>query len=183
MNQEIIKFIRSLYPSREFIPLHEPVFNGNEKKYLNDCIDSTFVSSVGAYVNAFEESMAKITGSPYAVAAVNGTAALHMALIVAGVKPNDIVITQSLSFVATSNAIAYQFAQPAFVDVDLDTLGMSPDSLKQFLEEKCELKNSSCIYKTTGQTIKACVPMHTFGHSCRIDEINAICTEWKIVLI
>ena len=150
--------------------MHEPRFIGNEKKYLNDCIDSTFVSSVGKYVDKFEEEFAKKVGSKYAIATVNGTAALHISLILADVKKDDEVITQPLTFIATCNAISYIGAKSIFVDVDLDTMGLSPSSLEKFLNENCELINNTCVNKTTKKTIKACVPMHTFGHPCRIDE-------------
>lgn len=184
MYKELVNFIKSQYPNQDFIPLHEPRFKGNEKKYLNDCIDSTFVSSVGEYVTLFEEKMATLTGAKYAVAVVNGTSALHMALIVAGVKSNNEVITQALSFIATSNAISYTGASPVFVDVDKDTLGMSPDALKTFLEKNAEIKSDGYTYnKSTGKKIAACVPMHTFGHPCKIDEISIICQEWNIPLI
>nr|WP_321266996.1 LegC family aminotransferase [uncultured Sulfurimonas sp.] len=183
MYKEIVEFIQNVYKTKGFIPLHEPKFNGNEKKYLNDCIDSTFVSSVGKYVDAFEEQFAKKVGSKYAVATVNGTSALHISLILAGVKKEDEVITQPLTFVATCNAISYLDAKPVFVDVDLDTMGLSPASLKEFLEKNCELKDNRCINKTTKKCIKACVAMHTFGHSCRVDEIKDICDKWHITLV
>lgn len=181
--QKIIDFIQKTYNTKEFIPLHEPRFNGNEKKYLNDCIDSTFVSSVGKYVNLFEEKFAKKVGSKYAIATVNGTSALHISLILSDVKINDEVITQPLTFIATCNAISYIGAKPVFVDVDLDTMGLSPKSLKDFLETNCEIINNKCINKKTNNIIKACIPMHTFGHSCRIDEIQNICTKWNISLV
>jgi len=181
--QNIIDFIKQTFNTEEFIPLHEPRFIGNEKKYLSDCIDSTFVSSVGKYVDTFEKEFAKTVGSKYAIATVNGTAALHVCLILADVKNDDEVITQPLTFVATCNAISYCGAKPVFVDVDLDTMGMSPDSLKEFLRTHCEINNNSCINKRTGKTIKACVPMHTFGHPCRIKEIKEICDEWNIFLV
>lgn len=181
--QKIIDFIKQTFNNQDFIPLHEPRFIGNEKKYLNDCIDSTFVSSVGEYVDTFEREFAKAIGSKFAVATVNGTAALHIALLLAGVNRNDEVITQPLTFIATCNAISYTGAKPIFVDVDLDTMGLSPDSLKQFLEENCEIKDNQCINKTTKRVIKACVPMHTFGHPCRIDEIATICYVWHITLV
>ncbi|MDX9902135.1 MAG: LegC family aminotransferase [Aliarcobacter sp.] len=181
--QKIVDFIKQTFNTNEFIPLHEPRFNGNEKKYLNDCIDSTFVSSVGKYVDTFEKEFAKTVGSKYAIATVNGTAALHISLLLAGVKKDDEVITQPLTFIATCNAISYIGAKPIFVDVDLDTMGLSPDSLKSFLEINCEMKENICINKTTGKTIKACVPMHTFGHSCKIDEIKEICDIWHIKLV
>lgn len=180
---KIVDFIRETFKTTEFIPLHEPRFIGNEKKYLNDCIDSTFVSSVGKYVDTFEKEFAKTVGSKYAIATVNGTAALHISLILAGVEQDDEVITQPLTFIATANAISYCSAKPVFVDVDLDTMGLSPKSLEAFLQLNCEIKADKCINKTTGKTIKACVPMHTFGHPCRIDEIKAVCDEWHIVLV
>ncbi len=181
--ENIVNFIKQTFNTKEFIPLHEPKFIGNEKKYLNDCIDSTFVSSVGKYVDNFEKEFAKIVGSKYAIATVNGTAALHISLLLAGVKKDDEVITQPLTFIATCNAISYIGAKPIFVDVDLDTLGLSPESLKNFLENNCELKENICINKTTGKIIKACVPMHTFGHPCAIEEIKNICDIWNITLV
>ena len=180
--EETINFIKEIY-KKDFIALHEPVFIGNEKKYLNDCIDSTFVSSVGKYVNLVEEMIADYVGSKYVVATVNGTSALFVALKLVGVNNKDEVITQSLSFVATANAISYLGAKPIFLDVDLDTLGLSPKSLKKFLENSCEIVDNKCINKTTGKTIKACVPMHTFGHPCKIDEIKEICDKWNIELV
>ena len=181
--QKIIDFIQKIYNTKDFIPLHEPRFIGNEKKYLNDCIDSTFVSSVGKYVDLFEENFAKKVGSKYAIATVNGTSALHISLILSDVKANDEVITQPLTFIATCNAISYIGAKPVFVDVDLDTLGLSPKSLKEFLEMNCEIRNDVCFNKQTKNIIKACIPMHTFGHSCKIDEIKEICDEWNISLV
>ena len=181
--EKIVDFIKHTFNTNKFIPLHEPRFNGNERKYLNDCIDSTFVSSVGKYVDTFEKEFAKTVGSKYAIATVNGTAALHISLILADVKKDDEVITQPLTFIATCNAISYIGAKPIFVDVDLDTMGLSPTSLKEFLEKNCELKENTCINKITGKTIKACVPMHTFGHSCRIEEIKDICDTWNITLV
>jgi len=181
--RNIVDFIKKMFKTNDFIPLHEPRFIGNEKKYLNDCIDSTFVSSVGKYVDTFEKEFAKTVGSKYAIATVNGTAALHISLILADVKKDDEVITQPLTFIATCNAISYIGAKPIFVDVDLDTMGLSPDSLKLFLENNCEIKENTCVNKTTGKIIKACVPMHTFGHSCRILEINNICDKWHIKLV
>lgn len=181
--KKVIDLIREIFNTKDFIPLHEPRFIGNEKKYLNDCIDSTYVSSVGTYVDRFEEEFAKKVGSKYAIATVNGTAALHISLILADVKRNDEVITQALTFVATCNAISYIGAKPIFVDVDIDTMGLSPKSLQEFLEKNCKIIDKQCINMTTNKTIKACVPMHTFGHACRIDEIKEICDEWKISLV
>ena len=181
--EEIVKFIKQTFKTNEFIPLHEPRFIGNEKKYLNECIDSTFVSSVGKYVDRFEKEFASFVGAKYAIATVNGTAALHISLILANVKRDDEVITQPLTFIATCNAISYIGAKPVFVDVDLDTMGLSPESLKSFLEANCEIINNQCINKTTKKIIKACVPMHTFGHPCKIGEIKEICEKWNITLV
>ncbi len=181
--QNIVDFIQKTFSTKEFIPLHEPKFNGNEKKYLNDCIDSTYVSSVGKYVDIFEKEFALRVGSKYAVATVNGTAALHVSLLLADVKSGDEVITQPLTFIATCNAISYIGAKPIFVDVDLETLGLSPKSLKEFLESNCKIIDNQCINKTTGKTIKACVPMHTFGHPCKIEEIKEICDTWHVEMV
>lgn len=180
----IVTFIKQLFPGQSFIPLHAPVFNGNEKAYLLDTIDSTFVSSVGAYVNKFEDMMCAITGAKYAIAIVNGTNALHMALLLAGVEREDEVLSQSLTFIATANAISYIGAQPVFIDVDKDTLGLSPVSLTNFLNLNAEVRSNGFTYnKVSGKRIKACVPMHTFGLPCRIDEIASICKQWNIVLV
>jgi dTDP-4-amino-4,6-dideoxygalactose transaminase len=238
--QHIIDFIRSLYPNRDFIPLHEPYFGGNEKKYLADCVDSTFVSSVGKYVDRFEEMIRDYTGAKYAIATVNGTAALHVALKLAGVGQGDLVITQPLTFIATCNAISYCGAEPVFVDIDRDTLGMSPESLEAWLASNTVIDDGACYYlpridaneKTQmnanraqeqghkrvveqnasnaennqplsqtpdnplvdirdlslvnisgKQQISACVPMHTFGHPCRIDRIIEVCNKYHIPVV
>ncbi len=183
MFEDIINFIQETYKTKGFIPLHEPRFGGNEKKYLGECIDSTFVSSVGKFVDRFEAQFAKKVGSQYAVATVNGTSALHISLLLANVEADDEVITQPLTFIATCNAISYCGAKSIFIDVDRDTMGMSPASLTNFLEESCELIDNQCINKTTQKIIKACVPMHTFGHPCRIDEVKALCDKWHIFLV
>jgi len=182
-NISVVNFIRSIYKTDSFIPLHEPRFLGNEKKYLNECIDSTFVSSVGKFVDRFEEEIAKYTGAKYAVATINGTSALHISLLISGVESGHEVITQPLTFVGTCNAISYCNATPVFVDVDKDTMGMSPVALESFLKANAIVKNQQCVNKSTGNIIKACVPMHTFGHPCRIDEIQRICQQWHITLI
>lgn len=179
----VVDFIRSVYKTDSFIPLHEPRFLGNEKKYLNECIDSTFVSSVGIFVDEFEDKMAGYIGAKYAVATSSGTSALHIALLLANVENNDEVITQSLTFVAACNAINYCGAQPVFVDVDKDTMGLSPSALKEFLGNNTSIKNQQCINNKTGRVIKACTPMHTFGHPCRIDKIKDICDKYHIFLI
>lgn len=187
---DIIEYIRKLYDSHENpIPLHAPVFMGNEKKYLQDCIDSTFVSSVGKYVDLFEEKMAEYTGATKAVACVNGTNALHLALKIAGVEPETEVITQALTFVATSNAISYCTAIPVYIDVDPDTMGLSPTALRKWLDEFSDLrfnnstKENETVNVVTGRKISACVPMHTFGHPCRIDEITNICNKYNIPVV
>lgn len=183
MFDETIDFIRAMFDTQEFIPLHEPRFTGNEKKYLNECIDSTFVSSVGKFVDQFEAMIASYTGAKYAIATVNGTSALHISLLLAGVDQNDEVITQPLTFIATCNAISYCNAKPVFVDVDRETMGLSPDALKMFLKENTKIENGQCINRVTGRIIKACVPMHTFGHPCRIEEIKEVCEAHHIVLV
>jgi len=183
MFENVINFIQDTYKTKEFIPLHEPRFSGNEKKYLNECIDSTFVSSVGKFVDEFEEKITNYTGAKYAIATSNGTSALHISLLLADVDQNSEVITQPLTFVATCNAISYCGAQPIFLDVDKDTMGLSPSALKEFLEKNTIIKNQQCINNKTGKVIKACVPMHTFGHPCRIDEIKEICDKHHVFLI
>jgi perosamine synthetase len=181
--ENIIKFIRETFDTKEFIPLHEPRFLGNEKKYLNECIDSTFVSSVGKFVDEFEKEFAKFVGSKYAVATVNGTSALHIALLLAGVEKDDEVITQALTFVATANAISYIGAKPIFLDVDLETMGLSPKSLENFLQTNCILENGVCKNKKSGKKVKAIVPMHTFGHPAKIDELVEIAEKWNIKVV
>ena len=182
--KEIVDFIKTQFSNQHFVPLHAPVFFGNEKKYLMDAIDSTFVSSVGEYVNRFEKMMCEITNAKYAIATVNGTGALHMGLLLSDVKNGDEVISQSLTFIATCNAISYIGASPLFVDVDLETLGMSPKSLRSFLETSAEKRDDGFTYnKHTGKRIKACVPMHTFGLPCNIDEIVEICDIYNIIVI
>lgn len=185
MYSEIIDFIKSLYPNQYPIQLHSPVFLGNEKKYLEDCIDSTFVSYKGEYVTKFEKITAEFTGANYAVAVINGTAALQIALQLAGVKPSDEVITQSLTFVATANAISHCGAKPVFIDVDMDTMGLSPDKLERWLSKniKYDSVRKLPINQSTNQPISAIVPMHTFGFPCRIDDIVEIAEKYNIPLI
>ena len=183
MNKELIAFFRDKFNTNEFIPLHIPTFIGNEKKYLNECIDSTFVSSVGPFVDKFEQLMNQITKTKKTTAVVNGTAGLQLALRLVGVKKNDEVITQALTFVATANAIAYNNAHPIFLDVDLDTMGLSPNAVDDFLEEFGELREDGCYNKKTGRKIAACMPMHTFGFPVHLDELLIVCNRWKIPLI
>lgn len=182
-NHEIISFIRDQFRGQDEISLHQPHFGGKEKEYLNDCITSTFVSSVGPFVDRFEKEITNFTDTKYAVAVVNGTAGLQVALQLVGVETGDEVITQALSFIATSNSIHFAGATPIYVDVDYDTMGMSPNSLTEFLVENAELRNNQCYNKSTGKRIAACLPMHTFGFPCRIDEISEICKKWSIPLV
>lgn len=182
-NLSIINFIQSIYKTDQFIPLHEPRFIGNEVEYLKECIESTFVSSVGKFVNEFETKIANYIGAKHAIATVNGTSALHISLIIAGVDQDSEVITQPLTFIATCNAISYCQANPIFIDVDRDTMGLSPFALKKFLEKNTTIKNNQCINNKTNKIIKACLPMHSYGHPCKIDEIKEICDEYCIFLI
>jgi aminotransferase in exopolysaccharide biosynthesis len=180
---QFIEFVRDQYKTTDFIPLHEPRFQGNEKKYVMETIDSTFVSSVGAYVKKFEEMMADISQTERAVAVVNGTAALQVALRLAGVKPGDEVLTQALTFVATANAIVYNQAEPVFLDVDLDTMGLSSNAVEAFLEEYGELRENGCYNKKTGNRIAACLPMHTFGFPVHLNELMEVCKKWNIPVV
>ena len=182
ISRDVIAFAKRIY-GKGFVPLHRPVFEGNERQYLVDCVDSNFVSSVGVKVSEFEKLVAEFTGSKHAIATVNGTASLHIAIKLAGVKPGDEVITQALTFIATCNAISYAGAEPLFIDVDVDTMGLSPVALKCFLEENAEKRTSGTFNKTSGKKMSACVPMHTFGFPCRIAEIAEICADWDIALI
>lgn len=183
-NKEVIEFIKSLYPEyKEKVFLHPPIFLGNEKKYLNDCIDTTFVSSVGQYVDQFEQKMAEYTGAAKAVVCVNGTNALYMSLMLSGVKQGDEVITQPLTFIATANAISYCNAYPVFCDVDEETMGLSPVAVRKWLEAHAEIKNNQCFNKNTGRRISAVVPMHTFGHPVKLNEFVSLCEEWKLALV
>lgn len=180
---KVVDFIHEMYGNLEFIPLSVPKFIGNEKKYLNECIDTTFVSSVGKFVDRFEEEMARYTGAKKAVVCVSGTNALHMSLLLVGVERDDEVLTQALTFVATCNALSYIGAHPVFIDVDRETMGLSPKALRIWLEKNAELKNGICYNKRTGRRVKACVPMHTFGHPVKIDVLMNICNEWHIELV
>ncbi|MCL2651781.1 MAG: LegC family aminotransferase [Candidatus Azobacteroides sp.] len=184
MYNDIIKFIRAIFNEPNgLIPLHAPCFTGNETAYLNECIDTTFVSSVGKFVNRFEEMVAEYTGASKAIVCVNGTNALHLALMLVGVEQNDEVITQPLTFIATANAISYCGAHPVFIDVDKDTMGLSPAKMREWLSENTEIENGKCFNKTTGRQIKACVPMHTFGHPVHLDELALLCSEYHIELV
>lgn len=184
MSKHLITFIRDYFGSNEFIPLHAPVFFGNEQKYVTDTIASTFVSSVGAYVDRFERDVADYTGAGKAVATVNGTAALHIALKLAGVTAGDLVVTQPLTFVATCNAIAYCNAEPVFIDVDRETLGLSAKALDSWLDENAFLDAEGlCRTKNERKVIRACVPMHTFGHPVDLEGLLLVTQRWNITLV
>ena len=201
MYEKTIDFIKELYGSQN-VPLAVPKFIGNEKKYLNECIDTTFVSSVGQFVDRFEKDMAVYTSAKRAVVCVSGTNALHMSLMLVGVKRDDEVLTQALTFIATCNALSYIGANPVFIDVDKSTMGLSPDAMKEWLQKNAEIRKNTrineldksydfayqedeyaCYNKNTGCRIKACVPMHTFGHPVRIEELANICKEYHIELV
>ena len=181
--KNVISFIQDTYKSKDTIPLHAPVFRGNEKKYLNETIDSTFVSSVGNFVNLFESQLSLITNTKKAIALVNGTSGLQIALKLIGVNSGDEVITQALTFVATANAITYNGATPVFLDVDIDTMGLSAKAVSEFLDEFAVLRNEECFNKKTGKKISACLPMHTFGFPVHMDELKKTCDLWKIPII
>ena len=184
MFDSLVTFVREQYQSDEFIPLHAPIFHGNETEYVTNTIESTFVSSVGEYVNRFERQMESYTQSPNAIATVNGTAALHIALKLAGVMPGELVVTQPLTFVATCNAIAYCGAEPVFIDVDRQTLGLSPKALEEWLIENALVSDDlECRTKNGFKLIRACLPMHTFGHPVDLDGLQDVCTRWQLALV
>jgi len=176
----VIDFVKSIYLNKEFIPLFNPTFQGNEKKYLNQCVDSKNVASTSPFVNQFEQSIINYTGVKHAIATINGTSALHLALLLLKVQSGKEVITQPLTYVATANAISYTGAKPIFIDVDKKSLGLSPDKLEQFLESETIVRNGKCFNKTTSAEIKAILPMHTFGLPSRIDEIVSIGNKHNI---
>jgi aminotransferase in exopolysaccharide biosynthesis len=184
MYNKLVKYVQEIYQTKEFIPLHAPTFTGNEKEYVNNTIESTFVSSVGKYVDQFEQQIEAFTGTAKAIATVNGTAALHTALYMAGVKANDLVITQALTFVATCNALYHMGAEPVFVDVSKISLGLCPKALDAYLEDNAIVNNEGLSqHKATQQIFRAVVPMHTFGHPVELDELIAVCRKWKIALV
>ncbi len=181
--KEITDTIHSFFPGQDFVPLHAPCFAGNEKKYLCECIDSTYVSSVGKFVDRFENEMAEYTGAAQAVVCVNGTNAIHLALLLVGVEPGDEVLTQPLTFIATCNALSYCGAHPVFIDVDRDTLGLSPSKMREWIKAHAELREDGLYNKRSGRRIKACVPMHTFGHPVRLKELVELCREYRLELV
>jgi perosamine synthetase len=181
--QSVVNALQSVLPVKDNIPLHEPNFGGNEWEYVKDCLDSGWVSSVGAYVDRFEQMLCDYTASPYAVVAVNGTAALHICLLLAGVKAGDEVLVPSLTFIATANAVTYCNAIPHFVDVEERTLGIDPIKLNEYLKETSEIKEGVCYNRLTGRPIRAVVPMHTFGHPVDIDPLQELCERYHLVMI
>lgn len=181
--QDTIDFIKNLYKAESFLPLHEPRFYGNERQYVNECIDTAFVSSVGKFVDTFENKVAEFTGAKYAIATVNGTSALHISLALAGVESNDEVITQPLTFIATCNAISYLKAHPVFIDVDKHTLGLSPEKLDEFFKSNTKQINNQCVNKYTKRVIKAVVPMHTFGLPIDMNHMVEVCNAHKVIVV
>ena len=184
MFSDFVQFVHEIYDSDGYIPLHAPRFHGKEKSYVLEAIESTFVSSVGQYVDKFEQDIAKYTGAEFAVATVSGTSALHIALLMSGVSAGDEVITQPLTFVATCNAVSYCGAEPVFVDVEMATLGIDPDSLEQFLNEKTEVRDDGkCWNKLTNKIISAYVPVHNFGHPSQLPAISNLCRHYNITVV
>lgn len=180
---ELVKRIKSMCPQKDFIPLHEPEFKGNEQKYVADCIETGWVSSVGKYVDQFERMLAEFTGVKRAVAVVNGTAALHIALKIVGIQPNDEVLIPALTFVATGNAVVYCGAVPHFTDVSIETLGIDPFKLDDYLKDVAIIRGNHCVNKQTGRIIRAVVPMHTFGHPVDIDALFDVCERWNLIMV
>lgn len=184
MQTQLIKLVRDIYSTNEFIPLHAPTFAGNEQVYLAETISSTFVSSVGKFVDEFEQKIQNFTHTTRAIATVNGTAALHTALHLAGIKAGDLVLTQALTFVATCNALHHMGAEPVFIDIELNSFGLCPKATSLWLFENAVLDiDGQCRHKESGAVIKAIMPMHTFGHPVQVDELLFICQEWNLILI
>ena len=182
-NQEIFKFIRSQYPQKSVIALHEPVFAGKEKEYVDECIRSTMVSSVGEFVNRFEKMVAHEMGCKFAVVTSSGTTALQLALQLVGVGPDDLVLTQALTFVATANAISHCGAQPVLLDVDAKTMGLDPNEVRNFLEKECTQSSQGIKHKASGRSVKACVPVHMLGHPTKIVELKQVCAEFNLPIV
>lgn len=184
METKLISLVRDIYQTKDFIPLHAPIFSGNEKAYLNETIDSTFVSSVGKYVDQFEQQIQQYTGAVRAVATVNGTAALHTALYLADVQPGDLVLTQALTFVATCNALYHLGAKPVFIDIEHDSFSLCPIAAETWLTGNAQLNvQGQCVHKASGGAIKALLPMHTFGHPAQLDELKTLAEKWNLTLI
>ena len=183
MPNKFINYVRDIYSSKDYIPLHEPTFIGNEIQYVNDTINSSFVSSVGKYVQNFENLIEEHTSAPKAVATVNGTTALNVALKLSDVNAGDLVITQPLTFVATCNAIHFSGASPVFVDISDKSLSLCPKALEKYLDNNALLIDSKCIHKNSKKYIKAILPMHTYGHPAELDELISVAAKWKLNVI
>ena len=183
METKILNILKQIMNQKEFIPLHIPIFEGNEIEYVIDCIKSNFVSSVGEYVNKFEEAISKYTGAKYAILTVNGTSALHVSLLLVGVKRNDEVLMPAMTFIATANAVSYIGAIPHFVDIDEKTLGIDSEKLDEYLSQICEIRNGECFNKKTNRRIKAIIPMHTFGHPVDMDKLIKISKKYNIEIV
>ena len=181
--ESVLETLRSVLPTERFLPLHEPLFRGNENKYVKECIDTGWVSSVGKFVDRFEEDLAAYTGVKRAVAVANGTSALHICLILAGVKAKDEVLVPALTFIATANAVSYCQAVPHFVDSCYETLGLNPDKLAGYLSEIAEVKDGICYNKRSGRRISAVVPMHTFGHPVDMDKVNEVAERYNLAVV
>ncbi len=181
--KKLIKFVRNIFNTNDFVPLHAPVFAGNEKEYTRNTIESTFVSSVGGYVDDFEQKLKEFTRSKMVVSVMNGTAAISTALYLSDVKRDDYVITQSMTFVATCNAIYHLGAKPILLDVSKKSMGLCPIALENYLAENAKSVDGRCMHKKTNKPIKAVIPMHTFGHPVEMDEIIRICEDWNLFLI
>ena len=182
LSEQVIAAIQTVIGSDPVV-LHEPSFNGNEWLYLKECLDSTFVSSVGKFVDRLEADLAAFTGAKYAVAVVNGTAALHIALKLAGVNFGDEVLIPALTFVATANAVTYCGASPHFVDSEERTLGIDAEKLRDYLKSSTEQHAGECVNRTTGRIIRAVVPMHTFGHPADVEGLLAVATDYNLALV
>ncbi|MDC8830473.1 LegC family aminotransferase [Alteromonas gilva] len=180
----LVDFVRSIYNRNDFIALHEPRFSSQEHRFLHDVVDSTFVSSVGKYVDQFEDDIMRYTGANGAVAVVNGTAALHTCLHALDIANGDLVLTQAVSFVATANAVKMAGAEPVFIDIARDSLSLCPDALKEFLTNQTSLtQDGQCIHNSTRKLVKAILVVHTFGHPARLNELLEVAKTWNIPLV
>jgi perosamine synthetase len=180
--REVVELIRTVTGTAP-TALHEPEFDGNEWNYVKECIDTNFVSSVGKYVDKFERDLEEYTGSRHAIAVTNGTSALHISLLLAGVEPGDEVLVPALTFVATANAVVYCGAEPHFVDSDEDSLGIDCMKLRSYLRSTTTVNSGECRNRKSGRVIRAIVPMHTFGHPSSIEELLDVCSEFGITMV
>jgi aminotransferase in exopolysaccharide biosynthesis len=182
LSRQIVDAVRAV-TGPERVALHEPTFAGNEWAYLKECLDSTFVSSVGPFVDRFENELAAFTGAKHAIAVVNGTAALHVALQLAGAGPGTEVLVPTLTFVATAAAVTYCGATPHFVEAETSTLGIDPAALREYLAAATEMRGGRCVNRATGRAIVALVPMHTFGHPSDIEGLLAVARDYSLALV